>query len=292
MIIDGKSIAKGWKQDIAAQLRTITPYQPAPHLAVVSAGSDPASQVYIQNKKKACEETGIRFTHVQLPEDVSQSRLEQELFLLSTSPDVTGVLLQLPLPDHLSAKGAIEHIAPNRDADGLTPDSAASLLSGDPARIIPCTPLGVLALLECAMPDRISPANHIFDLSGLHAVIVGRSQLVGKPLAHLLLEKNATVTVCHSRTKDLASFTRSADIIVAAAGSPGLITADMVKPGAVVIDVGINRVHGKLCGDVDFEPVSKVASAITPVPGGVGPMTVAALMHNMLQLTISGGKPS
>lgn len=247
-----------------------------PCLAVISAGDDPASQVYIRNKRKACEEIGIRFEDCHFAGDYSLLDMSRTIiYQLNLDKAVNGIILQLPLAGKRHCEDAmIAHITPEKDVDGLTTANKGLLARGGRhGGFTPCTPLGICKLLD---------AYGLGKLDGKHAVIVGRSNLVGKPLMQMLLERNATVTVCHSQTADLASCTRQADVLIVAVGKPGLITADMVKPGAAVIDVGMNRVNGKLCGDVDFDGVKEVAGYITPVPGGVGPMTVAALMHNTI----------
>ena len=243
-----------------------------PGLAVVLVGEDPASAIYVRNKERACKKLGMNGTVLRLPEETTQQELLSTVQRLNEDPAVHGILVQLPLPRHLDEREVIRAIDPDKDVDGFHPINAGRLLIGEPG-FVPCTPKGVMRLLE--IED--------VPLSGKHAVVVGRSNIVGKPMALLLLQENATVTICHSRTADLAAHTRRADILVAAIGKPRFITADMVKDGAVVVDVGINRVDGKLCGDVDFEPVSQKASYITPVPGGVGKMTIAMLMENAVE---------
>lgn len=273
VILDGKAVAQSWKEDMRGQLSQC---KEQPCLAVISVGNDPASQVYIRNKRKACGEMGIKFEDCHFDEDYNLSDIRRTIiFKLNVDKAVNGIILQLPLAGQRYCEdGMIAHITPEKDVDGLTTVNQGRLAGGDwHGRFAPCTPLGICKLLD---------AYGLGKLDGKHAVIVGRSKLVGKPLMHMLLERNATVTVCHSYTANLASCTRQADVLIVAVGKPGLITADMVKPGAAVIDVGMNRVNGKLCGDVDFDGVKEVAGYITPVPGGVGPMTVAALMHNTI----------
>jgi len=242
-------------------------------LAVVRVGDDPASIVYVRNKKKACERIGIVSREVLLGAEISQEALEAELDQLAADEKVDGILLQLPLPKGLDEKKALAHIPAEKDADGFADENAGTLINGTKGTL-PCTPRGIMALLSF----------YGVDPKGKHAVVVGRSAIVGKPAALMLLNADATVTICHSKTKDLAKWTREADILVAAVGRPGFITGDMVKPGAVVVDVGINRTPDGLRGDVDFEAVSEIASAITPVPGGVGKMTVCMLMQNVIDL--------
>lgn len=266
-IIDGKAIASRLRTDLKekiAQLNTV------PGLAVVIVGGDPASQIYVRNKIKACAELGIRSYSYELAETTSQSELEDLLDKLAKDKDVDGILLQLPLPKHLNAESASAHIPFDKDVDGFSAQNLGLLLQNK-EEVAACTPLGVMKLLE---------AEGI-DLTGKHAVILGRSETVGKPMAMLLLNANATVTVCHSKTKNLKELCSQADILISAVGKANFVTAEMVKDGAVVIDVGINRdENGKLCGDVDFEGVKDKTSYITPVPGGVGPMTITMLMYN------------
>lgn len=266
-IIDGKAVAA----DIRAQLKDrIGRSGKEVGLAVVMVGDNPASRVYVRNKEKACRETGILSRTYELPEGVSQPELETLIVSLAADERVHGILLQLPLPEGLDAGSALAKIPPSKDVDGFSAENLGRLVRGEKA-LVACTPLGVMKLLESA---GISPA-------GKRAVVLGRSETVGKPLALLLLNADATVTVCHSRTENLKEICREADILVSAVGKPGFVTEDMVKEGAVVIDVGINRgADGKLCGDVDFERVAPRTSYITPVPGGVGPMTVAMLLCN------------
>ena len=266
-IIDGKAVAA----DIRAQLKDrIGRSGKEVGLAVVMVGDNPASRVYVRNKEKACRETGILSRTYELPEGVSQPELEALIVSLAVDERVHGILLQLPLPEGLDAGSALAKIPPSKDVDGFSAENLGKLVRGERA-LVACTPLGVMKLLESV---GISPA-------GKRAVVLGRSETVGKPLALLLLNADATVTVCHSCTENLKEICREADILVSAVGKPGFVTEDMVKEGAVVIDVGINRgADGKLCGDVDFERVAPRTSYITPVPGGVGPMTVAMLLCN------------
>ena len=240
-------------------------------LAVVLVGDDPASQTYVRNKQLACEKLGIQGSTVCLDKDISQQALEQKLDELCRDPQVDGVLLQLPLPKGLCEQSALLHIIPEKDVDGFHVANQGALFSGQDG-VVACTPKGVIHMLK----------SYNVPLAGKHAVVVGRSNIVGKPAALLLLQENCTVTVCHSRTENLAAVTRQADVLVAAVGKPKMITADMVKEGAAVVDVGINRVDGKLCGDVDFDAVAPKAGWISPVPGGVGKMTVAMLMDNVI----------
>lgn len=273
-IIDGKILAAEVKACAAQAVRFLQEqYGITPCLAVLLVGDDPASQVYVRGKANDCEACGIESRVIRLPAGTTQAELLARLGTLAADSAVHGILVQLPLPRHIDPAAVIEAIPPEKDVDGFTPVNAGRLLNGEPC-FAPCTPAGCLRMIEAAG----------VDLDGKHAVVVGRSNIVGKPAALLLMQKNATVTVCHSHTRDLAAACRTADVLIAAVGKAGFITADMVKPGAVVIDVGINRgADGKLHGDVDFAPVSEVASYITPVPGGVGLMTRAMLMLNTVQ---------
>ena len=273
-IIDGKILAAEVKACAAQAVRFLQErYGITPCLAVLLVGDDPASQVYVRGKANDCEACGIESRVIRLPAGTTQAELLARLGALAADSAVHGILVQLPLPRHIDPAAVIEAIPPEKDVDGFTPVNAGRLLNGEPC-FAPCTPAGCLRMIEAAG----------VDLDGKHAVVVGRSNIVGKPAALLLMQKNATVTVCHSHTRDLAAVCRTADVLIAAVGKAGFITADMVKPGAVVIDVGINRgADGKLHGDVDFAPVSEIASYITPEPGGVGLMTRAMLMLNTVQ---------
>jgi methylenetetrahydrofolate dehydrogenase (NADP+) / methenyltetrahydrofolate cyclohydrolase len=273
-IIDGKAVAAVERERIAAEVADLAARGVVPGLAAVLVGDDPASHVYVGSKERACEAAGMRSLGARLPADVTQEQLHVELDRLNADPQVSGIIVQMPLPPHLDAVAAQERVSPAKDVDGLHPVSAGRLLRGDPL-FVPATPLGCQMLLQA----------HDIPIAGAHVVVIGRSQLVGRPLAMLLTLKgpggNATVTICHTGTRDLAEHTRRADIVVVATGVPRTLTADMVSPGVTVIDVGINRDEdGKLFGDVVFDEVAEVAGAITPVPGGVGPMTVAMLLHN------------
>lgn len=275
-IIDGKATAAAERERIAAETAELADKGIVPGLAAVLVGDDSASHVYVGQKERMCERVGMTSHGVRLPADVSQEELHAEIDRLNADDAVSGIIVQMPLPAHLDAVTAQERVDPLKDVDGLHPDSAGRLLRGDP-RFVPATPLGCQVLLRTAG----------IAVKGAHVVIIGRSQLVGRPLAMLLTMRgdgaNATVTVCHTGTRNLVEHTRSADIIVVATGVPRTLTADMVQPGVTVIDVGINRRNdGKLEGDVDFDGVAEVAGAITPVPGGVGPMTVTMLLHNTL----------
>jgi methylenetetrahydrofolate dehydrogenase (NADP+)/methenyltetrahydrofolate cyclohydrolase len=272
-VIDGKQIAGQVRAEVKSAVeRLADAYGRAPGLATVLVGDDEASQIYVRGKQKACDEVGMRSIGHQLPATATRDQLLELLGELNRSPDVDGVVLQLPLPEQLDASEMTAAIDPTKDVDGLTPTNAGLLAQNRPV-LVPATPAGVIELLHASDTT----------LEGAEAVVVGRSDLVGRPLSFLLLAENATVTVCHSRTRDLAATCRRADVLVAAVGRPRLIGADMVKPGATVIDVGINRSDDGLVGDVDFEAVQHLAGAITPVPGGVGPMTIAMLLRNTLR---------
>ncbi len=273
-LIDGKALAASVRADIATRAAALTAAGRRPALAVVLVGENPASQVYVRNKIAACEQAGIRSIHETYPETMREGELLARIHALNADDTVHGILVQLPLPAHIDAQRVIEAISPRKDVDGFHVASAGALMVGR-AGFRPCTPLGCMRMLEhIGMPK----------LRGRHAVVVGRSNIVGKPLALMLLEADATVTIAHSGTPDLAATCRGADVLVAAVGRPRLITGAMIKPGAVVLDVGINRLpDGSLCGDVDFASASTVAGWITPVPGGVGPMTIAMLLANTVQ---------
>ncbi len=271
-LIDGNALSRQLRADVATRVQALKARGVTPGLAVILVGDNPASQVYVRNKVKACEDTGMHSVLETWPATMGESELLARVEAMNNDPTIHGILVQLPLPAHIDAQKVIEASSPAKDVDGFHVASAGALMTGLPG-FWPCTPHGCMKMLE-----------HIgYDLRGKHAVVIGRSNIVGKPMALMLLQANATVTVCHSGTKDLASFTRQADVVVAAVGKRNVLTADMVKPGAVVIDVGMNRNEaGKLCGDVDFDGVKAVAGWITPVPGGVGPMTITMLMVNTL----------
>lgn len=269
--IDGRAVAKTWKENAAQRAQALSQKGVAPHLAVIVAGENPASQIYVRNKENACIRAGIRSTVVRLPESCTQEELENAVRTLNADESVHGILVQLPLPKGLDEARVLALIDPKKDVDGFHAVNAGKLMSGQPG-FVPCTPLGVMKLLEAYdIPTR-----------GRHAVVVGRSNIVGKPMALLLLAADATVTICHSKTENLAEITRQADILVAAVGRPNFITGEMIKPGAAVIDVGINRVDGALVGDVNAEEAAQKAAYLTPVPGGVGQMTIAMLLSNVL----------
>ncbi len=270
-IIDGKVISFAVKERVKSEVTVLKEQGINVGLAVIIVGEDPASKVYVANKKKACEALGIISEEYALPESTTNEELLALINELNHKKSINGILCQLPLPRHLDEKLIINSILPEKDVDAFHPTNVGKIMIGD-FDFLPCTPAGVMEML----------AYENIDVEGKNCVVIGRSNIVGKPMNMLLLHKNGTVTVCHSKTKNLKEICLSADILVAAVGKPNFVTADMVKDGAVVIDVGINRVEGKLCGDVDFENISKKASAITPVPGGVGPMTIAMLMQNTL----------
>ncbi|MBR2355832.1 MAG: bifunctional methylenetetrahydrofolate dehydrogenase/methenyltetrahydrofolate cyclohydrolase FolD [Kiritimatiellae bacterium] len=280
-LIDGKALAKRMREEIAADVAALKAERGVvPGLAVVLVGEDPASVSYVTAKERACAEAGMRSVEVRLPESVAEDKLVAEIARLNADPEVDGVLVQLPLPKGIDTKRVIEAISPEKDVDGFTPVNIGRMMIGDKC-FLPCTPHGIVKLIEFAG----------MDLKGRHVVVIGRSNIVGRPLSVLLSMKgvDATVTLCHTATRDIASFTRTADAVVVAAGRPGTLTGDMLRKGAVVIDVGVNRVRDatsargyRLVGDADFESCSRVASAITPVPGGVGPMTITMLLWNTL----------
>ena len=278
-LIDGRAVAKAFKEEIAQRTAEMIEKGVHPHLAVVLVGENPASQVYVRNKENGCIKAGIRSTVIRLDENCTQEELEKTVTALNEDASVHGILVQLPLPKHLDEARVLRLIDPDKDVDGFHAMNSGRLMNGQPG-FVPCTPLGVMKLLE----------SYGINPGGKHAVVIGRSNIVGKPMAMLLLGANATVTVCHSRTQNLAEMTRQADILVAAVGRANFVTADMVKPGAAVIDVGINRVDGQIVGDVDFNAVSEVAGYITPVPGGVGQMTIAMLLANTLDAAIKRGQ--
>ena len=274
-ILDGKALAQTIRGDVALEVAELKEkYGRAPHLVVILVGEDPASTVYVRNKAIACEKAGIGNTTIRMPEDTPEADLLKEIDRLNKADDVDGILVQLPLPGHISEDKVIEAIDKEKDVDGFHPLNVAGLWQKTP-HIEPCTPMGVMKLLDA----------YGIDPKGKRAVVVGRSKIVGLPVAKMLLDRNATVTLCHTRTVNLADEIRRAEILIAAAGRPKVITGDMIAPGAVVIDVGINNdpETGKLCGDVDFDTAAEKASAITPVPGGVGPMTIACLLLNTLR---------
>lgn len=273
-IIDGKALSVSFREQLAQEVAELkAESQLVPHLTAVLVGEDPASAVYVRNKQRACEKAGIQSTLKRLPEETSEAELIEVVHELNADPSVHGILVQLPLPKHITETAILDVVNPLKDVDAFHPENVGLIVQGRP-RYLPCTPYGIQQMILSTQ----------METAGKHAVILGRSEIVGKPMAMLLIQRglgaDATVTICHSRTQNLKEIVRSADIIIAAIGQPEFVTADMVKPGAVVIDVGINRVEDKLVGDVAFESVKEVASAITPVPGGVGPMTIAMLLKN------------
>jgi methylenetetrahydrofolate dehydrogenase (NADP+)/methenyltetrahydrofolate cyclohydrolase len=283
-VLDGTVIGKAIREEVAAEVARIKGTGRRPGLAAVLVGEDPASAVYVRSKGKACEEAGMHSVTIRLPAETTEAELLATVDRLNTDPAIHGILVQLPLPKHINSEKVLRRIDPGKDVDGFHPMNVGKLVTGDRTAFRPATPYGVQQLL----------IRSGIETRGAHAVIVGRSNIVGRPMANLLIQQgpggDATVTVCHSRTRDLAAVTRSADILIAAIGKPEFVTADMVRPGAVVIDVGINRVEDpsqpkgyRLVGDVAYDQVAEIASAITPVPGGVGPMTIAMLLRNTLQ---------
>ena len=277
-LIDGNALSRHLRANVASRASALHARGIIPGLAVVLVGDNPASQVYVRNKVKACVDTGLHSLLERYPSTLTEAELLARVNALNHDPAIHGILVQLPLPPHIDAQKVIKAISPAKDVDGFHVASAGALMVGQPG-FLPCTPYGCMKMLQSIG----------YNLRGKHAVVIGRSNIVGKPMALLLLEQNATVTICHSATTNLKAMTLQADVIVAAVGKRNVLTADMVKPGAVVIDVGMNRVpegepgEGKLCGDVDFDGVKKVAGYITPVPGGVGPMTITMLLVNTLE---------
>ena len=280
-IIDGKQIAADVRRTLAGEVAALAAAGQVPGLAVILVGEDPASQTYVRNKQRACAEVGIRSVQIDLPADTTQERLLDTIRLLNARQDIHGILCQLPLPPHLDPHAVIAAIDPKKDVDAFHAENVGLISLGRP-RFLPCTPAGVMELLH----------RSGVRMTGSRAVVIGRSDIVGKPMAMLLLHEDATVTVCHSRTQGLAEICRQADILIAAVGRARFVTADMVKPGATVIDVGMDRDEsGRLCGDVDFAAVSDIAGRITPVPGGVGPMTIAMLLKNTVSAARAASRP-
>lgn len=271
-MLDGKAMSAELREELALRVQRVKGKGVTPGLAVILVGDDPASQIYVKNKELGCQQVGIHSVTIRLPETASQAELEAQIDKLNADASIHGILVQLPLPQGLDEAAALARILPEKDVDGFHLLNAGRLFTGQQG-VVACTPKGAMEMLH----------RTGIDLSGKEAVVVGRSNIVGKPMAMLLLQENATVTICHSRTANLAEHTRRADVLVAAVGKARFITADMVKPGAVVIDVGINRVDGKVVGDVDFDAVREVASWITPVPGGVGRMTITMLLANTIE---------
>lgn len=271
-LLDGKAMSAELREELALRVQRLKRKGVTPGLAVILVGDDPASQIYVKNKELGCQQVSIHSVTIRLPETASQAELEAQIDKLNADASIHGILVQLPLPQGLDEAAALARILPEKDVDGFQLQNAGKLFTGQQG-VVACTPKGAMEMLH----------RTGIDLSGKEAVVVGRSNIVGKPMAMLLLQENATVTICHSRTANLAEHTRRADVLVAAVGKPRFITADMVKPGAIVIDVGINRVDGKVVGDVDFDAVREVASWITPVPGGVGRMTITMLLANTIE---------
>ncbi len=276
-IIDGKKVAEELRQELAEEVAKLAKQGITPGLATVLVGEDPASQVYVRMKEKACAKVGLMSRGVRPPADVPQEELVAQIDALNRDPEIHGILVQLPLPKHLDAPTVLQHVSPDKDVDGFHPLNLGRLLSAkywdELPPFIPCTPAGTIKLIDSTG----------VEIEGKQAVVVGRSIIVGKPVSMLLLARHATVTICHSRTRDLGAVTRKADILVAAVGVPRLIKAEMIKPGAVVIDVGVNRLEDGLVGDVDFDQAAEVAGYLTPVPGGVGPMTITMLLANTVR---------
>lgn len=268
-IINGKEVSKNIREELQIEIDELKEKGITPGLTVIIVGDNPASRTYVKSKDKACKSLGMKSTVHNLKEDVSEEKLLDLIGEINNDETIHGILVQLPLPNHIDEKKVIEKISPDKDVDGFHPINAGKLLVGEDT-FIPCTPHGIIKLLE----------SKNIDIKGKRAVVLGRSNIVGKPISLLLLDKNATVTICHSKTKNLKEITKEADILVAAIGKANFVKADMVKDGAIVIDVGINRVDGKLVGDVDFDNVNKLNGYITPVPGGVGPMTITMLIYN------------
>lgn len=273
IILDGKETAKKTRENLKGKVAELKERNIKPKLAVIMVGDDNASKIYVRNKSKACEELSIDYEEINMGEDTTQEQLLDTIKKLNNRNDIHGILLQSPVPKGLDINEAFRTIVPEKDVDGFNPINVGKLALGQET-FVSCTPFGIIKLLE----------EYNIPIEGKNAVIIGRSNIVGKPMLHCLLNKNATVTICHSKTKNLEEITRKADILIVAIGKTKFVTQDMVKPGAVVVDVGINRnEQGKVCGDVDFENVEKIASYITPVPGGVGPMTIAMLMTNVIK---------
>lgn len=273
IIVSGKELAKKIRLELKEKVKNFIEEKGiTPHLAVILVGDNPASISYVTGKQKGCEETNMKSTLIKLPADITEEKLIETVEKLNNDETVHGILVQLPLPKHINESKIINTISVEKDVDGFSPINVGKMILNEEC-FLPCTPAGIIRLIK----------ETNIDITGKHAVVIGRSNIVGKPVSQLLLKENATVTICHSRTKDLKSFTSKADILVAAIGKPKFVTGDMIKPGAVVIDVGVNRVDNKLCGDVDFDSALDIASYITPVPGGVGPMTITMLLENTFE---------
>ncbi|OGX80327.1 bifunctional methylenetetrahydrofolate dehydrogenase/methenyltetrahydrofolate cyclohydrolase [Exiguobacterium sp. SH31] len=276
VVIDGKQIAASYRETLKDQVTALRARSITPKLKVILIGDDPASHSYVRGKERAAKEIGIDSQILRFDDDMTEADLLKLIDLLNEDQAVHGILVQLPLPNHIDESRVIMRISPDKDVDGFHPENVGKMMLGLDT-LLPCTPHGILHLVKTQT-----------DLVGKHVVVVGRSQIVGKPVGMLFLNESSTVTYCHSKTADLGAMTRQADILIVAVGRAGLVTADMVKPGAIVIDVGVNRVDNRLVGDVDYEGVKDVASAITPVPGGVGPMTITMLMHNTVEVASRG----
>lgn len=273
IIVSGKELAKKIRLELKEKVKNFIEEKGiTPHLAVILVGDNPASISYVTGKQKGCEETNMKSTLIKLPADITEEKLIETVEKLNNDETVHGILVQLPLPKHINESKIINTISVEKDVDGFSPINVGKMILNEEC-FLPCTPAGIIRLIK----------ETNIDITGKYAVVIGRSNIVGKPVSQLLLKENATVTICHSRTKDLKSFTSKADILVAAIGKPKFVTGDMIKPGAVVIDVGVNRVDNKLCGDVDFDSALDIASYITPVPGGVGPMTITMLLENTFE---------
>ena len=271
-LIDGKSLALEIREEVRKQVVSLVEKNGiTPHLAVILVGDNPASQSYVRGKENACKKSGIKSTVIRVDASVTQEELINIVDQLNNDESVHGILLQLPIPKHLNAEAVIERISSSKDVDGFTPKNVALLTNGQP-HLVPCTPLGIIRILK----------KYQIQIEGKHCVVIGRSQIVGKPMASLLLKENGTVTICHSKTSDLSAITKAADILVVAMGKPKMISGNYIKPGATVIDVGISKINDEMVGDVDFESAEPVSGFITPVPGGVGPMTIACLLENTL----------
>lgn len=270
-ILDGKKLSAKITEEVTEKIAKLNK---KPHLVVLLVGEDPASELYVGMKEKTALKVGLKSTVLRYPQDTSEEIILNKIAELNNDDDVTAILVQVPLPKHISEQKVIQAVAPNKDVDGFTTENIGKISIGLEPWAYPCTPLGIIKILE----------EYKIETEGKHAVVVGRSNILGKPVAQMLLNKNATVTICHSRTKNLAEITKTADILVAAVGKPKIITKEMVKPNCVVIDAGTSKVDGKTVGDVDFEDVSPLTTYITPVPGGVGPMTIACLMQNTYEL--------
>lgn len=270
-ILDGKKLSAKIQQDLTEKIAKL---DKKPHLVVLLVGEDPASELYVGMKEKTAQKIGLKSTVLKYPENTDEQTILDKIKELNNDADVTAVLVQVPLPKHISEQKVIQAVAPNKDVDGFTTENIGKISIGLEPYAYPCTPLGIMKILE----------EYNIQIEGKHAVVVGRSNILGKPMAQMLLNKNATVTICHSKTQNLSEITKTADILVAAVGKPKMITKEMVKTGCVVIDAGTSKVNGKTVGDVDFENVADLTSHITPVPGGVGPMTIACLMENSFKL--------